>query len=577
MRQTQRNISLIALGICGALGAATEVRAAGFEHPDNGTISLGRGGAYAAGVDEPSALYYNPAALTRLKRHKLTLNLNLTDQKMVFERAPFTFLEGGLARKERTWEFDPVENEARLFPAPMYFEGSNLGMENFGFAVGLYGPSSHGARKFPDTIGSTGPTNASPTAVSKAGQQYMIIDQSVLLVYPSVAAAYRIDPAKLSLGLTLQAPMLSVDYNLAADGDGSQGASQGGTPYVCGDPLISEDTACFQSEEKWDLIAPNRLQTFGYNFTFIAGALWEPTPNLSLGASVRPEFKLHTKGEVEVEFPDGLSGIGLYMTDQAATLDTVMPTVVRLAAEYKKMDADALPGDRPAWSVEGDYVWEGWSAMDAFRVKLAGSISDVACLVPNPDPTKPPTRVDANVSALSVTCPEGSQSSAIIGTRKLPNLDLYRNFEDAWSARVGFEKRIAKSATSETRLRTGGFYEKGATPKEWTNLDFISLNRIGLTVGGSYILPWGSIDAAYAYMYSPTWTVTNGKYEALLPLEICAVPVTDERSADYFVNGTNIPVSVACDERSKSVSHPVNNGTYDIGLQVLSLGTTLTF
>ncbi len=573
MRQTQRNISLIALGIFGALGAATEVRAAGFEHPDNGTISLGRGGAYAAGVDEPSALYYNPAALTRLKRHKLTLNLNLTDQKMVFERAPFEFLEGGLARKERTWEFDPVENEARLFPAPMYFEGSNLGMENFGFAVGLYGPSSHGARKFPDAVGSTGPTNASPTAVSKAGQQYMIIDQSVLLVYPSVAAAYRFDPANLSLGLTLQAPMLSVDYNLAADGDGSFASS----PYVCEDTRIAEGTPCFQSEEKYDLIAPNRLQTFGYNFTFIAGALWEPTQNWSFGASVRPEFDLHTEGEVNVEFPKDLSGVGLFITDQAATLDTVMPTVVRLAVEYKHMDADAMPGDRPAWSVEGDYVWEGWSAMDAFRVKLAGSVSDIACLVPNPDPTKPATRVDASVSALSVTCPEGSQASGSIGIRKLPNLDLYRNFEDAWSGRLGFEKRVAKSATSETRLRAGGFYEKGATPKEWTNLDFISLNRIGLTVGGSYIMPWGSIDAAYAYMYSPTWTVTNGKYEALVPLEICAVPPTDVNSADYFVNGTNIPVSDACADRTKSVSHPVNNGKYDIGIQVLSLGTTLTF
>ena len=571
MRQTQRNISLIALGICGALGVATEVRAAGFEHPDNGTISLGRGGAYAAGVDEPSALYYNPAALTRLRRHKLTLNLNLTDQKMVFDRQDYTFLEGGREGKERTWEFDPVENEARLFPAPMYFEGSNLGMENFGFAVGLYGPSSHGARKFPDTIGSEGPTNASPTAVSKAGQQYMIIDQSVLLVYPSVAAAYRFDPANLSLGLTLQAPMLSVDYNLAADGDGSQGASQGGTPYVCGDPENPPGAACFQSEEKWDLIAPNRLQTFGYNFTFIAGALWEPSQNVSIGASVRPEFKLHTKGEVDVAFPDGLSGIGLYMTDQAATLDTVMPTVVRLAVEYKHMDADAMPGDRPDWSVEGDYVWEGWSAMDAFRVKLAGSISDVKCV----DAAGAP--VAADVKSLSVTCPEGSTAQQLIGTRKLPNLNLYRNFEDAWSGRLGFEKRVAKSATSETRLRAGGFYEKGATPKEWTNLDFISLNRIGLTVGGSYILPWGSIDAAYAYMYSPTWTVTNGKYEALLPLEICAVPPTDVNSADYFVNGTTTPVSEACLGRSVSVSHPVNNGTYDIGLQVLSLGTTLTF
>ena len=572
MRQTQRNISLIVLGISGALGAATEVRAAGFEHPDNGAISLGRGGAYAAGVDEPSALYYNPAALTRLKRHKLTLNLNLTDQKMVFERAPFEFLEEGRAGKDRTWTFDPVENEARLFPAPMYFEGSNLGMENFGFAVGLYGPSSHGARKFPDAVGPGEPSATTPSAVSKAGQQYMIIDQSVLLVYPSVAAAYRFDPANLSLGLTLQAPMLSVDYNLAADGTGAQGASQGGTPYVCGDSDNPPGVQCFQSEENKGLIAPNRLKTFGYNFTFIAGALWEPTPNWSLGASVRPEFDLHTEGEVDVEFPAGLSGFNLYMTDQAATLDTVMPTVVRLAAEYKHMDAGAKPGDRPAWSVEGDYVWEGWSAMDAFRVKLAGSISDVAC------EDAAGVSVAAEVNSLSVNCPAGSQKlPSVIGTRKLPNLNLYRNFEDAWSARVGFEKRITKSATSETRLRTGAFYEKGATPKEWTNLDFISLNRIGLTVGGSYILPWGSIDAAYGYMYSPTWTVTNGKYEALLPLEICAVPVTDDTSPDYFVNGTEIPVSEACADRTKSVSHPVNNGKYDIGIQVLSLGTTLTF
>ena len=571
MRQAQKSIGLVALGLLGGLVGASEARAAGFEHPDNGTVSIGRGGAYAAGVDEPSALYYNPAALTRLKGHRLTLNLNLVDQKMEFDRADYTFNEGGRDGKERTWSFDTVENSARLFPAPMYFEGSNLGMENFGFAVGLYGPSSHGARSFPDQVGSEGPSAATPTAVSKAGQQYMIIDQTVLLVYPSVAAAYRFDPAKLSLGLTLQVPMLDVNYNLAADGDGSQGASQGGTPYVCGDPATPAGAACFQSEEKWDLIAPNRLKTFGYNFTFIAGALWEPTENWSFGASVRPQFDLHTKGEVAVEFPDGLSGIGLYMTDQSATLDTYMPTVVRLAAEYKKMEDGAKPGDRPEWSVEGDYVWEGWSVMDAFRVKLEGSISDVKCV----DSTG--ASVAPEVSALSVTCPSGSSAQQLIGTRKLPNLELYRNFQDAWSARVGFEKRVAKDANSETRLRAGGFFEQGATPRDWTNLDFISLDRIGVTVGASYYLPWGSIDAAYAYMYSPTWTVTNGKYEALLPLEICAEPPTDPSSVDYYVPGTTTSVADACAARTLSVSHPVNNGTYDIATQVLSLGTTLNF
>ncbi|MBI5836909.1 MAG: outer membrane protein transport protein [Candidatus Eisenbacteria bacterium] len=58
------------------LGAAT-AHAAAFALFEQGAAAIGRGGAFAAGVDDPSALFYNPAALAGLDGTQLLLSPSL--------------------------------------------------------------------------------------------------------------------------------------------------------------------------------------------------------------------------------------------------------------------------------------------------------------------------------------------------------------------------------------------------------------------------------------------------------------------------------------------------------------------
>jgi long-subunit fatty acid transport protein len=369
----------------------------------------------------------------------------------------------------------------------------------------------------------------------------MITEQTVLLVYPSLAFAYRFKPINLSVGFTGQVAAMLVDYSMVVDGDaGSTPPAGGRVNYVSPDFGY-----VFQSAEGVDYATPNRLQTFGWQLCGIAGLLWEPTRNWSLGASVRPGFTVDTKGTIEVDFPVYLKDrFGLEVVDNDATLQTRMPTVARAGVEYKSIDEGARWSN---WAVEANYVWEGWSVMDAFRVGLDGRVV--------------------------------SQASGIGLNQKLPDLKLLRNYEDAWSARLGGEYQAWKAGdgNSEVRVRLGSFYEKGASPNEWTNLDFVSFDRYAGSVGVSYQATWGSIDAAYSYMYSPKREVTNGKFEAIVPLWVCEDPPTDELTV---FNGAEMSYAEACAQQAEQYpdatpSHAVNNGTYDVAHQLFSIGTTI--
>ena len=49
--------------------------ASGYYYPDLGVTSLSRGGANVAGVNDLTALWYNPAALTRIRALQIDLDV----------------------------------------------------------------------------------------------------------------------------------------------------------------------------------------------------------------------------------------------------------------------------------------------------------------------------------------------------------------------------------------------------------------------------------------------------------------------------------------------------------------------
>ncbi len=515
----------------GLLALPATAFAGGFEIGDNGARSLGRGGAYAAGVDEASALYYNPGALTRINGVSLTLNLNLVDYNATFQRAPFIFEERpGNPRSEREIQYDEVSQQTPIFPAPMFFLAHDFGLENWTFAIGAYGPSAFGAASYTpfeqppegfegDICGTYRPcsdsltTDADESVITReGGQSYMVVDSEGILAYPSIAIARYFEQANLSVGLTLQLATLFVDYTVGVDGDLSQEGQAEGT-----------------SQEKFDFYTPNTIDVTGFGFTGILGLLYEPTNYLSFGASYRPQFNLLGKGTIDLGFPEGLSGAGLSLSDDAVELRLSMPDVVRLGVEYSHLD-DA---DQSIFDIELDFVWENWNVLDAFRVQVPGQVSDV---------------------------------TGTLDERNIPNLELGRHYHASWSLRLGTELNMLRKENGDGPVfRLGGFYETPSVDEEWTNLDFTPFERVAGTVGFSYHIKRWSIDLAYAYVWSPDRTVEEGtgQYDVLTPLWVCE----DASNASY-------PAECGDLVNSHRPAHAANEGTYTTWTQTFSLGGT---
>lgn len=481
--------------------------AGGFDTGENGPRAMGRAGAYAASVDEPSALYYNPAGLTRSRGLAATVNLNLIRADVEFQRDPYVITPGVSPELPiyREVQFAPVENEAGFYPAPMLFMSHDFGLENWTFAAGVYGPSAVGRMSFPEM--STAVPTAESDRARDGGQSYSIVSADLLLFYPSLAAAYRFDALNLSVGLTLQAALLDVNYRVGADG------------------LNGPGSANSRSTETPQLYSPNELAVRGATGTGILGVMWDPTPNLSFGASYRPRFKIKARGDISVEFPEELVPQGPFINDTGAQLTTRLPDVVRLGAVYRSLDADGNEN----WDVEANVVYEGWSINEGFQVELDGRLE---------------TATEA------------------INPQALPDLFLGRYYQDTVSVRVGSDLSMLRNENGNGPVfRLGGSWESNGTPNEWTNLDFMPFMRITGTAGMSYHFGSFAVDVAGGYVFSPERTVENGQYELLAPLWVCANPVTSERPE-------------ACNEPGLDPTHAVNSGTYKVGFPMMSFGLT---
>jgi long-chain fatty acid transport protein len=490
---------------------AGQAHASGFEVGENGPRALGRGGAYVAGVDEPSAVYYNPAALTRIRGPAATLNLNLVESNVTFQRAPFVETPGRdpSSLLYREVEFASVKNEAGFYPAPMIFAAHNFGLERWSFGAGVYGPPAVGRMRYPEMTTVAPGQDPNSRSNRQGGQSYSIIEQDLLLFYPSLSAAHYIPSANLSIGLTLQAAVLMVDYRVGVDGMSGPGSANQ------------------NSEERPQLFTPNELNVRGATVTGILGLLWEPTDRIALGLSYRPRFRIRAPGEITVEYPPELRDQNPTIDDPTAYLTTDLPDMVRFGGQYTHRNS----AGRELWDVEANVVYEGWSINEGFNVELLGRVTTTGNSI----------------------------------NQQLTDLFLPRNYQNTLSFRLGGDfSMLRNEAGNGVVFRAGAFYEQGASPDAYTNLDFVSFDRFGAMAGASYHHGAFAFDVTGGRVWSPDRTVTNGAYELLTPLWVC-----------NDTQGNTQAVVDACAQRTDGPGHPVNNGVYSgVSFNMFSFGVT---
>lgn len=451
--------------------APTAAWAGGFEVPDQGARAVGRGGAYAVGVADLTALHYNPGKLASLAGTRVLYSHNLVVQDTSFQRVALSDAWG----TDAGTSFGPANDRAKLWAGNGFgVVGSNFGLKNWMFALGVYGPSSIGRRDYADY----GP------------QSFLLTKMDVNVVFYSLAAAWQI-PKKFGVGLTLQyVDMPLMRYALVADS----------TPVTTLDPIPNDASTQLIT----DLQMKDRA-----GFTALVGVWGRPHPRLELGFGGRVvPVRMTPKGGVSTDKTTLLSD------DVRARMEFQLPVQLRGGVRYlHPLGEDAAGKDRgERFDIELDLFWENWSQIDAFRMEFDGSING----------------------------------------QPIADLTIPKQWRDTFSVRLGGDLNLLDNHLT---LRTGGFYETGATHPDFAHLDFPSPNRGGISLGVTGSYRGVALTAGFMHIISQPQATT-----------------------ELQAKGFQLRPLAPCPERCDGLSGvPANAGVFNSRVDILSLSLDLHF
>ena len=139
-----------AIALTMLLGRSKPAHAGGMEIPDHGTEALGRGGAFTAKADDPSALHHNVAGLAQQRGTRFLLNANIARSSLAFQRAgTYPGTPGDPATPWAGRSFPRAENQGGLVALPVVAITSDFGLPWATFALGTFPPSTIGGRVYP--------------------------------------------------------------------------------------------------------------------------------------------------------------------------------------------------------------------------------------------------------------------------------------------------------------------------------------------------------------------------------------------------------------------------------------------
>ncbi len=303
--------------------AGASAFAAGIEHPDIGTIAIGRGGAYAAAPSDGLAMQYNPAGFASQHGWRLTLDANLSWQALSFAPA-----DGGAT----------VSNSAGAFlvgaPIVSYGFGRVGPLSALTVAAGFTTPSAIGKETYPGTR-----PPMPPLPVGQAGQRYALINSDYFIIYYSaaIAASYK---DWLSAGVTLQLVHGSAKFSQAV----WSGSGPGTDPFQ--DSVANVDVS-----SDWIPTA-----VFGVSVRPVPKLV----PKLVLGLSYRPRFDFLAHGTLTTNLDSSAAAVGTTVVGNSTDFFLRFPDVIRFGAQYV-INSRLL--------VEADVVAELWSELHTIEIR----------------------------------------------------------------------------------------------------------------------------------------------------------------------------------------------------------------
>ena len=298
---------------------------------------------------------------------------------------------------------------------------------------------------------------------TQGGQRYMLTKLDALMAYASLAVAYGKQDL-YGVGVTLQwAMMPKTDMTLVIDA--ATGGAQ--SPYYAGN----------------DVLATIRLKDMTA-FSAIVGGWYRVSPNLDVALSGRA-LPVRFDAEGDLALTNDREGTGakftppqLAVTGSKARLKLQIAPTAALGARYRSLDSSGAE----AWDAEVNAVWEGWSVIDQYDVQTEGKIN-------------------------------------LFAKQDSPNVAIAKKWRDTLALRVGGTKWL----DSALGVSLGGYVEQGATPLNYSHLDFPSFNRVGVGAGVRYKGKALDANFAYAHVFQETRTVSEqyGKVTQQRPLSPC--------------------------------------------------------
>jgi long-subunit fatty acid transport protein len=335
----------------------------------------------------------------------------------------------------------------------------------FPWGITLAATHDLGTEHFTFGLSVYGPHGSGETRYpTDGGQKYMVTGYDGLIVYPGVSVAY--GHRNFGFGATLQAAMMpEMKYRIVVDG------LQGGALNPLASSAEVEATVTAS-----DPFAP----------TAIVGGWYRPTPQIEVALSGRvvPIF-FHADGDLTLENVKGQSAFTesqLELTNPKAGIDFTIPPTARLGVRYRG-GVESFD-DAEVWDLEADLVYEAWSMFDDIRLQLDGDIR-------------------------------------LYGSEPLPDVTLEKRWRDTLSFRTGGSYNLLPGLLS---LSAGGYWERGAVPVNYENMDFLSFDRWGLGLGARVtVIEMLDLGVAYSHVFQETrkTTETYGKVFQQRPLAEC--------------------------------------------------------